>query len=120
LGKIFREIDAIAERYQPDCAAMENTIFVQNYRIAQILGSVRGAIVASLASRGIEICEYPPLRVKQAVTGVGRASKEQVRRTMVNLLAIGHEISNDESDAMAVACCHAWTFVPSKKSSGQK
>ncbi|MDR0595354.1 MAG: crossover junction endodeoxyribonuclease RuvC [Puniceicoccales bacterium] len=111
LGKIFKEVDEIIAKYCPDYAAMEETIFVQNYKIAQTLGSVRGTIIAALMGRGIEICEYPPLRIKQAVTGIGRASKEQVMGTIKNLLNIDREISTDESDAIAVACCHAWTFT---------
>ncbi|MDR3274107.1 MAG: crossover junction endodeoxyribonuclease RuvC [Puniceicoccales bacterium] len=112
LGEIFGEIDEIVVKYQPSYAAVERTIFVQNYKIAQTLGSVRGAVLAALARREIEVCEYPPLRIKQAITGVGRASKEQVMGTVKNILNIEHEISSDESDALAAACCHAWTFVP--------
>jgi crossover junction endodeoxyribonuclease RuvC len=115
LGEIFKKIGDVVDKYHPDCVAIEQTIFVQNYKIAQILGSVRGAIIAVLANKGIEICEYPPLRIKQAVTGMGRASKEQVMGTIKNLLNINHEISGDESDALAVACCHAWTFPLSEK-----
>lgn len=110
LGKLYNEITAISDKFQPDFAAMEQTIFVQNYKVAQILGSVRGAMVAALVNKGVPIAEYPPLRIKQAVTGVGRASKEQVMRTMKNLLRIDGDISWDESDALAAACCHAWTF----------
>jgi crossover junction endodeoxyribonuclease RuvC len=105
------EIDGIVGEYKPSYSAMERPIFVQNYKTAQALGSVRGAIIAALVNSGVEICEYSPLRVKQAVTGVGRASKEQVMRTIKNILAIRHDISGDESDALAVACCHAWTFT---------
>lgn len=114
LAKIYKEIDNIIKDYKPNCAAIEQTIFVQNYRIAQILGSVRGAIVVALASNAITICEYPPLRIKQAITGIGRASKEQIKRTIINLLSIDHDITYDEADALAVACCHAWTFSESK------
>jgi crossover junction endodeoxyribonuclease RuvC len=62
----------------------------------------------------MEICEYPPLRIKQAVTGLGRASKEQVMRTVKGVLGMECEISNDESDAIAAACCLAWTFTKRK------
>ncbi|MDR2435885.1 MAG: crossover junction endodeoxyribonuclease RuvC [Puniceicoccales bacterium] len=110
LGELFRIINGIVGEYKPNHSAMERPIFVQNYSIAQALGSVRGAIIAALVNGGVEICEYSPLRIKQAVTGVGRASKEQVMRTIKNILAIRHDISSDESDALAVACCHAWTF----------
>lgn len=110
LGKLYNEISSIVDEFQPVFAAMEQTIFVQNYKIAQTLGSVRGAIAAALINKGKKIAEYPPLRIKQAVTGLGRASKEQVLRTMKNILHITGDISYDEADALAVACCHAWTF----------
>ncbi len=110
LGKLYNEVSMIVDKFHPCYASMEQTIFVQNYRIAQILGSVRGAIIASLINNAIKIIEYPPLRVKQAVTGVGRASKEQVMRTIKNILSIDDDISYDEADALAVACCQAWTF----------
>lgn len=116
LGKLYNEISIIVDRFHPTFAAMEQTIFVQNYRVAQILGSVRGAMVAALVNKGLQITEYPPLRIKQAITGVGRASKEQVFRTVKNILSIDGNISYDESDALAVACCHAWTFTITKGS----
>ncbi len=77
--------------------------------IGQILGAARGAAVSAVAIEGLEIFEYPPLRVKQAVVGVGRASKEQVARTV--MAHFGHLTSMDfdEADAAAVALCHAFT-----------
>jgi crossover junction endodeoxyribonuclease RuvC len=111
LGELSKKIGEIVEKYGPSYSAMERTIFVQNYKIAQTLGSVRGAIIAALVNGGVKVCEYSPLRVKQAITGVGRASKEQVMGTVKNILGIGEDISNDQSDALAVACCHAWMFA---------
>ncbi len=110
LGEIFCEISEILKKFSPEWVAIEQTIFVQNHRVAQILGSVRGAIIAAIASEKVKIYEYLPLRIKQSVTGVGKASKVQVMRTVKNILSIDHEISFDEADALAVACCHAWTY----------
>jgi crossover junction endodeoxyribonuclease RuvC len=62
--------------------ALEQTIYVQNFQTAQILGAARGAAIAAAALRDLPVFEYPPLRVKQAVTGSGRASKEQLARTV--------------------------------------
>ncbi|MDR1401986.1 MAG: crossover junction endodeoxyribonuclease RuvC [Puniceicoccales bacterium] len=109
IEKIFSEVSAILNNFQLDSAALEQTIYVQNYKISHILGAAKGAIIVALTSKGLEISEYPPLRIKQSVTGVGRASKEQVRRTVRNILNINHDISYDESDAIAIALCHAWT-----------
>lgn len=108
---ISRKCSEILQRFpEINCAVLEQTIFVQNYQIAQILGAVRGAIISVVGLSGINIYEYAPLRIKQAVVGAGRASKEQINRTVMSLLAIKTNISNDESDAVAAALCHAWTF----------
>ncbi|HLP24544.1 MAG TPA: crossover junction endodeoxyribonuclease RuvC, partial [Acidobacteriota bacterium] len=58
----------------------------------------------------VETFEYPPLRVKQAVVGRGHAAKEQVARTVMTLLGHGRTLALDESDAAAVALCHAFTW----------
>src|SRR5690606_38364639 len=89
--------------------AVEETIYVQNFRTAQILGMARGAAISAAAMRGLPIHEYSPLRIKQAVVGYGRASKEQITSQMKGLLHLAHALPFDESDAAAVAACHAFT-----------
>jgi crossover junction endodeoxyribonuclease RuvC len=90
--------------------ALEQTIFVQNFQTAQILGAARGAAIAAAALHELPVFEYPPLRVKQAVVGLGRASKEQVARTVMAMLGHGRTLALDESDAAGVALCHAFTW----------
>src|SRR5208282_5911511 len=92
--------------------ALEQTIYVQNFRTAQILGAARGAAIAAAAIRGLPVFEYAPLRVKQAVTGSGRASKEQLARTLMAFLGHAETLATDESDAAGVALCHAFTWQP--------
>lgn len=92
--------------------AMEQTIYVQNVQTAQILGAARGAAIAAAALQGLPVFEYPPLRVKQAVTGSGRASKEQLARAVMSLLGHGRTLALDEADAAGVALCHAFTWRP--------
>jgi crossover junction endodeoxyribonuclease RuvC len=92
--------------------ALEQTIYVQNFQTAQILGAARGAAIAAAAIRDLPVFEYPPLRVKQAVTGSGRASKEQLARTLLALLGHGKTLALDEADAAGVALCHAFTWRP--------
>ena len=92
--------------------ALEQTIYVQNFQTAQILGAARGAAIAAAALRGLPVFEYPPLRVKQAVAGSGRASKEQLARTVRSLLGHGRTLPADEADAAGVAICHAFTWRP--------
>jgi crossover junction endodeoxyribonuclease RuvC len=90
--------------------AMEQTIFVQNFQTAQILGAARGAAMAAAALFDRPIFEYAPLRVKQAVVGAGRASKEQMARTVMALMGHGRPLASDEADAAGVALCHAFTW----------
>jgi len=110
LGEINREVAQILAQYPVDHVALEKTIYVQNISTAQILGAARGAAIAAAALAGCPVFEYAPLRVKQAVVGRGRASKEQVARTVMALLGHGRSLALDESDAAGVALCHAFTW----------
>lgn len=109
LGSICERVLEVLETYPVDAVALEQTIYVQNIRTAQILGAARGAAIAAAAMNGKPVFEYAPLRVKQAVVGVGRASKEQVAKTVRSLMGHGELLAFDESDAAAVAITHAFT-----------
>jgi crossover junction endodeoxyribonuclease RuvC len=110
LGAIGNQVDDFLNQHSVDHVAVEQTIYVQNFQTAQILGAARGAAIAAAAMRGLPIFEYAPLRVKKAVVGKGRASKEQVARTIQNITGTDFELRFDESDAAAVALCHAFTW----------
>lgn len=110
LGEIHRAVTAFLEGIDVRHVALEQTIFVQNFQTAQILGAARGAAMAAAALRARPVFEYPPLRVKQAVVGAGRASKEQMARTVMALLGHGRTLAPDEADAAGVALCHAFTW----------
>ncbi len=110
LAEIHRAITRFLEEFGVRHVALEQTIYVQNFQTAQILGAARGAAIAAAALREMPVFEYPPLRVKQAVVGVGRASKEQVARTVMGLLGHGRALAPDEADAAGVALCHAFTW----------
>lgn len=116
LGEIHRAVCALIERHRPHCIAIEQTIYVQNFQTAQILGMARGAAIGPAAAAEIPVHEYAPLRIKQAVVGYGRASKEQVAALVKQLLRIATELPLDESDAAAVALCHALTWKPAQES----
>jgi crossover junction endodeoxyribonuclease RuvC len=92
--------------------ALEQTIYVQNFQTAQILGAARGAAIAAAAIRDLPVFEYPPMRMKQAVAGSGRASKEQLARTVMAILGHGRMLAFDEADAAGIALCHAFTWRP--------
>ncbi len=109
LAEIHRAVTTMLTDFTPGEVALEQTIYVQNFQTAQILGAARGAAIAAVALRGLAVSEYPPLRVKQAVVGQGRASKEQMARTVMGLLGHGRPLAFDEADAAGVALCHAFT-----------
>jgi crossover junction endodeoxyribonuclease RuvC len=110
LAEIHRAVAEFLDAADVRHVALEQTIYVQNFQTAQILGAARGAAIAAAALRGKPVFEYPPLRVKQAVVGVGRASKEQMQRTIMAMLGHGAPLASDEADAAGVAVCHALTW----------
>lgn len=110
LAEIHRAVTEFLAGADVRHVALEQTIYVQNIRTAQILGAARGAAIAAAALRDRLVFEYPPLRVKQAVVGVGRASKQQMQRTVMALLGHGAPLAVDEADAAGVALCHALTW----------
>ena len=115
LGAIGNQVEDFLDQHKVDHVAIEQTIYVQNFQTAQILGAARGAAIAAAAMRGLPVFEYAPLRIKQAVVGMGRASKEQVARTMKNITGYDFETYYDESDAASVALCHAFTWRDRKE-----
>ena len=110
LGEIGRTIINTVESSIVRHVAIEETIYVQNFQTAQAMGASRGAAIAAAAMRDIPIFEYAPLRIKQAVVGFGRASKEQVAKTVRVFLANQELLIFDEADAAAAALCHAMTW----------
>lgn len=110
LGEIHRAVIGFLESADVRHVALEQTIYVQNFQTAQILGAARGAAIAAAAVRGRPVFEYAPLRVKQAVVGGGRASKAQLARMVMALLGHACTLAPDEADAAGVALCHAFTW----------
>lgn len=110
LAEIHRAVTSFVVGQDLRHVALEQTIYVQNFQTAQILGAARGAAIAAVALHERPVFEYPPLRVKQAVVGAGHASKEQMARTVMALLGHGRPLAPDEADAAGVALCHAFTW----------
>jgi crossover junction endodeoxyribonuclease RuvC len=110
LGRIFSAVAEALTRAEVVHVALEQIIFVQNRRIVAGMGAARGAAIVAAALRELPVFEYAPLRIKQAVVGFGRASKEQVARTMAQHLRLAEALPSDEADAAATALCHALTW----------
>ena len=109
LGDIHKSVADAIEKFAPSCVALEQTIFVQNSRTALVMGATRGAAISAAALRELPVTEYPPARVKQSVSGFGRASKQQVAAQIQAILKLDDVLPPDESDAAAVCVCHCLT-----------
>lgn len=109
IAAIFERTLRMIDLHSPDWVSIEQSVYVQNFKTAMILGSARGAAIAAAAYRRREVYEYPPLRIKQAVIGYGRASKEQVGRSVMAFLQMQNILPPDESDASAAAITHIFT-----------
>jgi crossover junction endodeoxyribonuclease RuvC len=97
----------IIDEYHPAELAIEDLFFNRNVRSALSVGQARGVVLLAAAHRDLAVFSYTPLQVKQAVTGFGRARKEQIQemvRVLLNLPAIPQP--DDAADAAALAVCH--------------
>jgi crossover junction endodeoxyribonuclease RuvC len=119
LQQLYAELRELIRTHQPSVAAVEELYFARNARTALAVGHARGVILLALAEAGLEIHSYTPLQVKKAITGYGRADKEQVQQ-MVRLLLSLEAIPqpDDAADALAVAICHAHSSAVSARLSG--
>ena len=109
LVRIFEEIGRLFGKFQVRSVAVEAGFYGKNAQSAYKLGYARSAAVLAAALNGVEVVEYSPRKIKQAVTGNGNASKSQVKYMVRTLLRIGDgkKIREDEADACAAAICHA-------------
>lgn len=108
LVKIFLGIKKIIKKYHPEIVACEELFFFKNLKTAITVAQARGVILVAARSSKINIAEYTPLQIKQALSGYGRADKKQIQK-MVSLLLNLKSIPepDDAADALAVAICHA-------------
>jgi crossover junction endodeoxyribonuclease RuvC len=107
LQLIYRAISDLAKEWKPTAAAVEELFFSRNVRTAMSVGQARGVTLLALANAGLDVAEYTPLAIKQAVTGYGNADKAQMQE-MVRLLLRLDKVPrpDDAADALAVAICH--------------
>ncbi|MGV3611790.1 MAG: crossover junction endodeoxyribonuclease RuvC [Fluviicola sp.] len=107
LKRIFDRIDGLMEEYKPDEMAIEAPFFGKNVQSMLKLGRAQGVAIAASLRRNIPYEEYTPKRIKQAITGNGNASKEQVAAMLQNLLRF-EEMPKylDATDGLAAAVCH--------------
>ena len=108
LEKINKDLDDIIKTYKPEAMAIEELFFNNNAKTAINVAQARGVILITARQNNLNIYEYTPLQVKQAVTGYGRADKIQVQR-MVKMILNEEKLPklDDITDSMAIGICHA-------------
>ena len=109
LAHIFNEVNKLCETWQPDECAIEITFVNKNPTTTLLLGHARAAAIVAIATHDIPIAEYEPNKIKKALTGAGHADKAQVNAMVKILLPSATPKTADESDAIAIALCHANT-----------
>ncbi len=103
---IFESVSEIVSQYQPDVVAIESVFVHRNAGSALKLGHARSAAICATFKSDVEVFEYAPREIKQAVVGNGSATKDQVQHMVVSLLGLDGEPSTDAADALATALCH--------------
>ncbi|MBU4483835.1 crossover junction endodeoxyribonuclease RuvC [bacterium] len=106
LHDIFNALDTVIEHYDPDVIAVEDVFIAKNPKSSLKLGQAQGMVLLKAAQTGINCIEYSTREVKEALAGYGNATKEQVQFMVKNQLKINGDLSEDASDALAVAICH--------------
>ncbi|MFW6068988.1 MAG: crossover junction endodeoxyribonuclease RuvC [Chloroflexota bacterium] len=107
LQTIYEELTEILEEHKPDAGAIEEVFFGRNITTAISVGQARGVLILALANAGLPVEEYSPPKIKDAVTGYGKADKYQVQLMVRNLLHLEETPRPDDAaDGLAVALTH--------------
>jgi len=106
LRQIFESVGGIVDEFRPDIVAIESVFMHKNPGSALKLGHARSAAICATFAYGVEVHEYAPREIKQAVVGTGAATKEQVQHMVVSILTLDGVPAPDAADALATALCH--------------
>ena len=108
LDRIFEDMNELISSFSPDVMSIEELFFNTNITTGIAVAHARGVILLSAYRAGVQVFEYTPLQVKQAVVGYGRAEKNQVIDMVRRILALpAAPKPDDAADAVALAICHA-------------
>ena len=107
LEMLYNDLRKILKKHKPDTSAVEKLFFSRNVTTAIAVGQARGVVMLSLQQAQIEVFEYTPNEVKQAVAGYGSADKKQVQEMVRALLQLDSiPKPDDAADALAIAITH--------------
>jgi len=119
LEVIYDELVKLIKKFKPDEFAIETAFYGKNVQSAMKIGYARGVSLLAAVHNQIPAYEYSPREVKKSVVGNGSSSKEQVQFMIIKLMNIrGTKIKFDETDALAVAVCHAFRNTHAQRKSG--
>lgn len=107
LRELFEDLRRIIAEFQPDSLAVEKLFFGRNVTTAISVGQARGAVLLAAAMENLDVFEYTPAEIKQAIAGYGNAEKRQVQEMVQRLLDLPFiPTPDDAADGVAVAVCH--------------
>ena len=107
LRSISEGLTDVLDRHRPDIVAVESVFYGKNVRTTVMLGQTRGAILLTVARHDVDVVDYSPAEIKNAMVGTGNATKEQVQYMVKKLLRLKEVPSpSDAADGEAVALCH--------------
>lgn len=107
---IFDELTEVIKEFKPGVMSVEKLFFAQNVTTAMSVAQARGVVLLCGKQHGMELHEYTPLQIKQALTGYGRADKKQMQEMVRVVLALNEVPKPDDcADALAAAICHSMT-----------
>lgn len=119
LGEIFRGLNGVLDEHRPQQVAVEQVFMARNAGAALKLGQARGVAIVAAVHHGLPVFEYTPRAIKQAVVGNGGAEKQQVQHMIRVLLGQQGRMGLDESDALAIALCHAHSHMNQQRLQGR-
>ena len=106
LRQIFTAVGEIVVEYRPQVVAIESVFMHKNAGSALKLGHARSAALCATFGYDVDVFEYAPREIKQAIVGTGAATKQQVQHMVISLLRLDAPPSLDAADALAAALCH--------------
>jgi crossover junction endodeoxyribonuclease RuvC len=107
LSMLFHQMNEVLLLHRPDSVAVEKLFFQRNISTAIAVGQARGVLMLAISEAGLDLAEYTPNEVKQAVAGYGSAGKKQVQEMVRVLLALPETPQPDDAaDALAIAITH--------------
>lgn len=107
LAELYEDLTGVVKTLQPDCVSLEKLFFFRNATTMVPVSQARGVILLVLEQAGIPVFEYTPMQVKQAMTGYGKATKQEVQEMVAKRLDLEKvPRPDDAADALAMAFCH--------------